>query len=119
MTLRCWHKQGGQYWLLAEMLMNRVLQTTLPTTHTQRALHVPDQKKVKTRDEKLKQEKNFDKHYGAQPLSKVKQGTIVRIPMEGTVAQEVAPVPYLYQQKMEQNLEGTEDISYRTSTNPR
>ena len=76
--------------------MNRVLRTTLPTTRTQRDPLVPDQKKVKTRDQKLKQKQNFDKHHGARPLSTVKQGTTVWIParqMEGTVTQEVAPFP--------------------------
>lgn len=87
--------QGGQY-IPAELLMNRVLRTTLPTTRTQRAPQVQDQKKVKARDEKqkLKQKQNFDNHHGARPLSNVNQGTTVWIPareMEGIVNQEVAP----------------------------
>ena len=61
--------------------MNRVLRTTFPTTRKQRAPQVPDQKEVKTRDEKekLKQEHNFDKHHGARPLSTVQTRTKVLV----------------------------------------
>ena len=87
--------QGGQY-SPAELLMNRMLRTTLPTTRKQRVPQVPDQKTVKTRDEreKLRQKHNFDKHHGTRPLPAVQPGTKVWIParqMEGTVHEEVAP----------------------------
>ena len=87
--------QGGQY-SPAELLMNRMLRTTLPTTRKQRVPQVPDQKSVKTRDEreKLRQKHNFDKHHGTRPLPAVQPGTKVWIPakqMEGTVHEEVAP----------------------------
>ena len=87
--------QGGKY-SPAELLMNRVLRSTVPTTREQRAPKVPDPKEVRVRDMnvKLRQKKNFDTHHGVRHLPTVEPGVRVWIPareVEATVDSEVAP----------------------------
>ena len=87
--------QGGIY-SPAELLMNRVLRTTLPTTRKQRTPKVPDAEKVRARDKQNKdrQKKNFDQHHGVRRLPDLRPGDRVWIPAkqtEATVESQVAP----------------------------
>ena len=67
--------QGGIY-SPAELLMNRVLRTTLPTTQKQRTPKVPIAEKVQARDKQNKdrQKKNFDQHHGVRRLPDLRPG---------------------------------------------
>jgi len=95
LTYRTTPIQGGRY-SPAELLMNRMLRTTIPTTRSQRLPRVPDQDAVRARDLKTKkrQKTNFDRHHGARELPQLEPGDTVWLPekeAEATVQAEVAP----------------------------
>lgn len=66
----------------SEMLMSRKLRTTVPTTRSCLTPTVPDQTRLREKDEnlKLRQEKNFNDQHGARPLSQLHQGSRVWVP---------------------------------------
>ena len=83
----------------AQLLMSRILRSTVPTTQSQRAPKVLDPKWVKTQDQKIKdrQKKNFDCHHGARELPPLAPGNAVWIPdraEEASVEEEVGPQSY-------------------------
>lgn len=83
----------------AELLMGRILRTTVPTTRSQREPKVPDAAIVRSRDKKNKsrQKRNHDNHHGARELPPLQPGDHVWIPQrlqEGEVQGEVAPQSY-------------------------
>ena len=88
--------QGGQY-SPAELLMSRLPRTKVPTTRERRKPEIPDETRVRNRDQhmKNKQKKNHDKHHGARELPHVEEGDRVWIPTrneEATVIEtDVAP----------------------------
>ena len=95
LTYRATPIQGGKY-SPAELLMGRVLRTTVPTTRKLRAPRTPPLDEVRSRDEmtKERQRRNFDNHHGARELPKVGPGDRVWIPekeTEAIVQEEVTP----------------------------
>jgi transposase InsO family protein len=83
----------------AELLMGRLLRSTVPTTRAQREPRVPDLTSVRARDQqsKARQKRNHDAHHGARELPPLKPGDQVWIPQrqrEGEVEDEVAPHSY-------------------------
>jgi transposase InsO family protein len=54
----------------SQLLMGRILRTTVPTTIAQRKPYIPDLTSVRNRDERLKrrQKEDFDSHHGAREL---------------------------------------------------
>jgi len=60
----------------SQLLMNRALYATVPTTRQQRKPEVPRLNVVKERDVLLKtrQKSNFDKHHGTRESSPLKTG---------------------------------------------
>ena len=83
----------------AELLMGRLLRSTVPTTRAQREPRVPDLTAVRAQDQQIKarQKRNYDAHHGAKELPPLRPGDQVRIPQrqrEGEVRDEVAPQSY-------------------------
>ena len=83
----------------AELLMGRLLRSTVPTTRAQRKPRIPDLSEVRARDKqsKARQKRNHDKHHGARELPPLQPGDRVWIPQrerEGEVQGEVAPQSY-------------------------
>ena len=83
----------------SQLLMGRVLRTTVPTTIAQRKPHIPDLTLVRTKDKKMKQrqKKDFNSHHGARELPPLQPGDHVWIPgreSEAEVEEEVAPQLY-------------------------
>lgn len=80
----------------AELLMGRLLRSTVPTTRAQREPKVPDLTSVRMRDQqsKARQKRNHD---GARELPPLQPGDQVWIPQrqrEGVVQDEVSPQSY-------------------------
>ena len=80
----------------AELLMNRKLRTTIPSTLSHREPQVPDAEKVREKDRKIKlsQKKNHDQRKGAKVLPSIEPGSLVWMTdrkEQATVQQEVAP----------------------------
>ena len=80
----------------SELLMSRILRSTVPTTRAQRAPQVPDSDVVQTKGQadKARQKRNFDSHHGARTLPSLMPGDVVWLPdrqTEGVVQDEVAP----------------------------
>lgn len=83
----------------SQLLMGRILRTTVPTTRAQREPCIPDLSLVRSRDKtnKARQKKNFDSHHGARELSPLLPGDQVWVPQrecEGEVQEEVTPRSY-------------------------
>ena len=83
----------------SELLMNRMLRTTVPSTRKQREPGVPDIVSVRAKDKKLKsrQKKNFDSYHGARQLSPFSPGDTVWMPgrnSEALVRSSVDPRSY-------------------------
>ena len=83
----------------SQLLMGRVLRSTVPTTRSQREPQVPDLTTVRARDKqsKARQKRNYDAHHGARELSPLKPGDQVWISQkqrEGEVQSEVVPQSY-------------------------
>ena len=86
---------GGKY-SPSQLLMNRQLKSTIPTTVSHRTPEIPnpDQVREKDKENKLTQKKNHDQHKGARELPELQPGTTVWIPsrkQQATVEEEVAP----------------------------
>ena len=86
----------------SQLLMGRVLRSTVPTTRAQREPRIPDLTSLRARDQKIKarQKKDFDSHHGARELSPLLPGDHVWLPereSEGEVHEEVAPQSYTVQ----------------------
>ena len=82
-----------------ELLMGRLIRSTVPTTMVQRQPRFIDSGCVRRRDErnKLKQKVNFDSRRAARELPPLQSGDTVWLPdkeVEGEVQQEVAPHSY-------------------------
>ena len=80
----------------SQLLMSRILRSTVPTTRTQRAPRVPDGGTVRANDRKIKtrQKENFDIRHGARELPPLEPGDTVWLPdrrTEATVQEEVGP----------------------------
>ena len=83
----------------SELLMSRMLRSTVPTTRGQRFPRVLDQDTVRVLDNKTKgrQKKNHDSHHGARALPPLNPGDSIWIPdrqVEARVDQEVGPQSY-------------------------
>ena len=83
----------------SQLLMGRVLRTTVPTTRAQRKPRIPDLSLVKTKDQQIKrrQKKDFDSHHGARELPPLQPGDHVWVQgreSEAEVEGEVAPRSY-------------------------
>ena len=83
----------------SELLICRMLRTTVPSTRNQRVPKVPDSVIVreKNKHRKIRQKQNFDSHHGVQELPPLAQGDTVWIPdheSEGITQEEVAPHSY-------------------------
>ena len=83
-----------------ELLMGRLLRSTIPTTKSQRQPQLVDPQLVKWKDEqnKARQKNNFDSQRRARELPSLQPGDIAWLPdreVEGEVQQEVAPRSYL------------------------
>ena len=83
----------------SQLLKNRALRTTVPTTREQRKPEVPSLNVVKERDMLLKtrQKNNFDKHHGTRELPPLKIGQLVWLPESNATAhvgEQVAPRSY-------------------------
>ena len=83
----------------AELLMNRILRSTVPTTREQRQPRIPDRGEVERRDLTLKkrQKYNHDTHHGTRSLPPLTLGDRVWITdrqEEGTVEEERGPESY-------------------------
>ena len=83
----------------SQLLMNRALRTTVPTTREQRKPEVPSLNVVKERDALLKtrQKNNFDKHHGTRELPPLNTGQLVWLPesnVTANVGEQVAPRSY-------------------------
>ena len=83
----------------SQLLMGRILRSTVPTTRSQREPEVPDLCSVRVQDKrsKARQKRNHDAHHGARELTPLKPGDRVWIPQrqrEGEVQEEVAPRSY-------------------------
>ena len=83
----------------SQLLMGRVLRTTVPTTRAQRKPRIPDLSLVKTEDQQIKrrQKKDFDSHHGARELPPLQPGDHVWVQgreSEAEVEGEVAPRSY-------------------------
>lgn len=81
---------------LSQLLMNRILCSTIPTTRDQRFPRVPDPDTVQANDAKLKarQKENHDSHHGVRVLPSLSPGVSVWMPdrqTEASVNQEVGP----------------------------
>ncbi len=79
----------------AELLMNRILRSTVPTTRTQRPPRVPNQQFVRAQDRKIKdrQKRNFDSHHGVRELPSLEPGDLVWLPdrqSEGEIQKQVS-----------------------------
>ena len=72
----------------SQLLMNRALRTTVPTTREQRKPEVPSLNVVKERDALLKtrQKNNFDKHHGTRELPPLNTGQLVWLPESNVTA---------------------------------
>ena len=86
--------QGGEN-SPCNLLMNRMLRTTIPSTRTQRRPKVPNWALLQLKDHKIKnrQKKNFDSYHRARELKQVQPGDAVWIPdreAEAVVEEEVA-----------------------------
>ena len=80
----------------SELLMSRVLRSSVPTRVAQRHPRLLDVDLLREKEEQLnnRQKENFDKHHGARRLPALSPGDTVRIPdqeMEGNVVDEVMP----------------------------
>jgi len=78
----------------SELLMCRILRTTVPSTRSQRVPKVPDAVSLRAKDERLKsrQKLNFDSHHGARELPPLAPGDTVWVPYcesEGSAGKEV------------------------------
>ena len=73
----------------AELLMSRMLRTTVPSTRKQRAPRVPDRASIRAKDQQLKtrQKRNFDSHHGVRELSPLSPGDTVWMPDRNSEAQ--------------------------------
>ena len=83
----------------SQLLMGRLLRSTVPTTRAQREPRIPDVTKVQARDKqsKARQKRNHDTLHGARELQPLIPGDKVWIPQrqsEGEVQGEVAPRSY-------------------------
>ena len=83
----------------SELLMCRMLRTTVPSTRSQRAPKIPEAALLRMKDEHLKtrQKENFDTHHGVRELPPLTPGDKVWVPdreTEGSMAEEVAPHSY-------------------------
>ena len=83
----------------SELLMCRMLRTTVPSTRSQRAPKVPDTEQLQEKERELRrrQKSDFDRHHGARDLPPLSPGDTVWLPereVEGTVEQEVGPRSY-------------------------
>ena len=83
----------------SQLLMGRLLRSTVPTTRAQREPRVPEMTEVRARDKqsKARQKWNHDTHRGARELQPLIPGDKVWIPQrqsEGEVQSEVAPQSY-------------------------
>ena len=83
----------------SQLLMGRVLRSTVPTTRAQRDPKVPDLSEVRARDKrnKARQKRNHDTHRGTRELPQLQPGDQVWVPQrqsEGEVQREVAPQSY-------------------------
>ena len=83
----------------SQLLMGRVLRSTVPTTRAQRDRKVPDLSEVRARDKrnKARQKRKHDTHRGARELPQLQPGDQVWVPQrqsEGEVQREVAPQSY-------------------------
>ena len=93
----------------AELLMGRVLRTTVPTTIAQRKPKIPNLTSVRAKDKKSKarQKQDFDSHHGARELPLLQPGDQVWVSGRETEAEvqgEVAPQSYVVE---------TEDGTFR------
>ena len=93
----------------AELLMGRVLRTTVPTTIAQRKPKIPNLTSVRAKDKKSKarQKQDFDSHHGARELPLLQPGDQVWVSGRETEAEvqgEVAPQSYVIE---------TEDGTFR------
>ncbi len=80
----------------SQLLMGRMLRSTIPTTRGQRVPRVPDPDTVRANDVKLKarQKENYDSHHGVRVLPSLSPGASVWMPhrqTEARVDQEVGP----------------------------
>ena len=73
----------------SELLMSRILRSTVPSTRKQRIPRVPEASSVRAKDEQLKarQKRNFDSHYGVRELALLSPGDTVWIPDQSSEAQ--------------------------------
>ena len=83
----------------SQLLMGRLLRSTVPITRSQRELRVPDLITVRAREKqsKARQKRNHDSHHGARELPSLSPRDHVWIPRrqsEGEVQSEVAPQSY-------------------------
>jgi transposase InsO family protein len=87
----------------SQLLMGRILRTSVPTTREQRRPRIPDLRAVRRRDKesKRRQKTDFDSRHGARELPPLQPGDRVWIPArqtEGEVQREVAPQSYEVEQ---------------------
>ena len=83
----------------SELLMYRMLRSTVPTSCSQRLPRIPDLDMVLAKDQRIKakQKRDFDSHHGARALPPLEQGDPVWLPdrqTEGEIREEVAPQSY-------------------------
>jgi hypothetical protein len=87
----------------SQLLMGRILRTSVPTTCEQRRPRIPDLRAVRRCDKKSKtrQKTDFDSRHGARELPPLQPGDLVWMPArqtEGEVQREVAPQSYEVEQ---------------------
>ena len=90
--------QGGKY-SPSELLMNRLLRSTTPSTREHRKPRIPDPEIVREQNkrEKETQKRNYDSHHGARELPPLITGEMVWLPdrkKEARVHSQVAPRSY-------------------------
>ena len=80
----------------SELLMCRVLRSTVPTTCSQRTPKIPDKVALQEKEKEIKtrQKENFDRRHGARPLPALSPGDTVWVPdqqTQGMVGEEMMP----------------------------
>ena len=83
----------------SQLLMGRVLQSSVPTSQAQRRPQLSDLARVRVRDcqGKARQKSNHDRHHGARSLPPLQTGDRVWIPQreqEGEIREEVSSQSY-------------------------
>ena len=108
----------------SQLLMGRVLRSSVPTTMTQRKPRVPDLTDVRARDKKSKarQKRNHDARHGARDLTPLQPGDSLWIPQcqnRGLVREEVAPHSYTVEIESDTIRRNRRDLIHLSDTDER